>query len=74
MKTFDIRQDKIIHAKCMSCGITTVIKVKEDDYYEWKEGQLIQRAFPYLSANERELLISQICGTCFDSNFSQYEE
>ena len=71
---FDIRADKIIHAKCMSCGIITVIKVKEDDYYEWEGGELIQRAFPYLSADERELLISQICGPCFDLNFEIYDE
>jgi hypothetical protein len=30
------------------------------------QGQLVQNEFPELSADERELIISGICGKCFD--------
>ena len=36
-------------------------------YERWQSGELIQNVFPELSVNEREMLISSVCGTCFDS-------
>ena len=47
--------------------------VNEDDYTSWENGELIQNAMPYLSADERELLISGTCGTCFDNMFGSEE-
>ena len=34
-------------------------------------GVLVQDAFPYLSVGERELIISQTCGECFDKMFAE---
>ena len=39
--------------------------VNVDDYTSWENGELIQNAMPYLTADEREVLISGICGPCF---------
>lgn len=33
------------------------------------EGNHVQDVAPHLSADDRELLISGICGTCFDKMF-----
>jgi hypothetical protein len=35
-------------------------------YKEWQAGKLIQEAFPQLTADQREFLISRVCGPCFD--------
>lgn len=43
------------------------MEVDFKDYISWKNGELIQKAMPYLSPGERELLISQVCSDCFDS-------
>ena len=43
------------------------------DMGRWQNGSLIQDAMPYLSADERELLISGTCGTCFDKMFGSEE-
>jgi len=37
-------------------------------------GELAQNAFPYLSATEREQLISHICPKCQDSIFGSDED
>lgn len=54
---------------CPFCGRANEVEVNEMDYLDWQDGVLAQDAFPYLNANEREMLISGICPTCWDSMF-----
>lgn len=58
-----------IHKECKLCKTSRTIEVKKDDYEKVQQGEHIQNAMPYLTADERELLISGICGTCFDEMF-----
>ena len=52
--------------RCPFCGHANFIEVNENDYLDYDDGVLnTQTAFPYLSANEREMLISGICPTCW---------
>ena len=50
--------------RCPFCGQATEVEVKEDDYIRYTKGEAVQYAFPYLSADEREILITGICYTC----------
>jgi len=59
----------LIRKKCLSCDVAQVISVDTEGYDAWREGALIQNAFPYLTADEREMLMSGICGKCFDKMF-----
>ena len=52
---------------CPICGKDWEVEVKSSDYMRYMSGAYVQDAFPYLSANERELLISGICGECYDA-------
>ena len=52
-------------ATCNKCKDQVEMAVNEDDYTSWENGELIQNAMPYLTADEREVLISGICGPCF---------
>jgi len=54
---------------CPFCGSTDVIVVRKKDYVAWDNGVLIQRAFPYLTANQRERLMTGICPDCWDNMF-----
>ena len=54
---------------CPFCGESHVVEVVAEDYADWKNGKLIQDAMPYLTADEREMLISGICPTCWDNMF-----
>ena len=55
---------------CPRCGKQTEITVKGPDLFEYNQGAFIQDAFPYLSAADRERLMSGYCGPCFDSLFA----
>lgn len=59
---------------CPFCGRANEIEVNEADYWDWQDGELVQNAFPYLSADEREMLISGICPTCWEKTFGGEEE
>lgn len=58
-----------IEKKCLMCRKVHVIEVNQKGYHDWKHGLGIQYALPELSNNERELLMSDICGDCFDKLF-----
>lgn len=49
---------------CPFCGGEHSVKVKIEDYLFWRDGELAQNAFPYLTATEREQVISNICPDC----------
>jgi hypothetical protein len=51
------------------CQQHHVIAVAENDFTAWKEGKFVQDAFPYLSKEDRELLVSQTCHRCWYEMF-----
>lgn len=62
--------DTSCDAFCNICGKSYVISFNRQDMIDWLSGSLpIQDALPYLTAGERELLISGTCGPCFDILF-----
>lgn len=57
-------------AECKYCGIVYTVYVDPVDFAQWTfGGGFIQDLMPYLSAGERELLITGTCGSCFDRIF-----
>ena len=58
-----------VECRCPLCGEIKMVTVRKKDYIAWSEGALIQRAFPYLSANNRERLSTGICPKCWDEMF-----
>ena len=56
-----INETTKLETRCPFCGKTAIITVATSDFIAWQGGMLIQNAFPYLSDNERESLISGIC-------------
>ena len=58
---------------CIQCGEAQHIEARTADLDAWIGGELIQVAMPYLTADEREILISGVCGTCFDNMFGGEE-
>jgi hypothetical protein len=63
-------RDLPVDIQCHSCGVWYNILVNRYDLHDWTSGSLsIQDALSYLSPSERELLLSQTCGGCFDKIF-----
>jgi len=60
---------------CFRCQRKLSVWLNRDDLRTWKEGtcihdDTIQDCLPYLSEDERCLLIDRRCGRCFDELFS----
>ena len=64
----------IIVKACPFCGHAHEVAVNECDYWAWEDGELAQNAFPYLSADEREILISGICPRCWAETFGENDD
>lgn len=66
-------KETTIVTRCPFCGHANFIETNEADYWDWQDGILAQNAFPYLSAEEREMLISGVCRTCQNYVFREEE-
>ncbi len=60
-----------INAQCRMCGAEEELEVSEAQLQAWQDGALIQKAMPHLTKDQRELLITGTCGTCFDRMFEE---
>ena len=58
-----------IKRRCPMCKKENSVTVEKADYQRWSAGALIQNAFPYLKPDEREILQSGTCPTCWDELF-----
>ena len=65
----------ILTANCMYCSTEKQLVVETPSFYKWvNKEQFIQNAFPNMSVDDRELLISNTCQLCWDSIFGNDEE
>ena len=58
-----------VEGECRRCGEKHCIGMERSEWEAWLKGELIQRAMPKLDSDARELLLSGLCGKCFDSIF-----
>jgi hypothetical protein len=68
MKEVDEMKREYI-VKCKHCKKGHKIEAFHEDMQKWYSGTIIQAAMPYLNADERELLISQICPPCWEKYY-----
>lgn len=55
-----------ISRTCIKCASERIIEAPVKGLAEWSHGGLIQDAMPDLSAEDREMLISGICPSCWE--------
>ena len=63
-----------VELTCPFCGADHSVEMDYRDFVAWEQGELIQNVAPYLSATEREQLISHICPKCQESVFGANDE
>lgn len=51
---------------CIMCGRTGVLQVPKAGWEKYQKGEFVQKAFPDLTADEREMLITGTHPDCFD--------
>jgi hypothetical protein len=60
---------RIIRMPCVQCFEVQTLIVTAEGVEKRRHGAHVQDAFPELSAAEREMFISGICGKCWDLLF-----
>lgn len=63
-----------IQKTCPNCGKLQVIEVEDSQYNDWMAGKNIQIAFPNLTPDQREILMSGICPECWEKIFPEEDE
>ena len=54
----------LVIATCPLCGEQTDMIVPTKGFFKYKNGTLVQEAFPEKSAEDREILASGMCRVC----------
>ena len=54
------------HTRCPSCKATRDVAVHPGDLFNYRQGAHVQDAFPYLSGEEREALLTGFCDPCWN--------
>ena len=63
-----------IHCKCMRCGKEHTLQVSAEGARKYRQGFAVQYAFPELSEDDREWLVSKVCPECWDALTKDLEE
>jgi hypothetical protein len=59
---------------CPKCHTVAILTVTTDEMAAYEAGALIQDAFPEMSKDDRERLITGICGPCWALIFADEDE
>lgn len=62
-----------IQKVCRMCNNPVVFEISREAYDKWKAGAHLQDVAPELTVDEREIMISGVCGNCFDKMFGEGE-
>jgi len=78
MEIIDIKEVKdskviTIDTECPFCHEHHRVSVMKEEYDKWKSGELIQRAFPTMRPETRELLITGICSSCWNDMEKEWD-
>ena len=57
----------VVWRTCVECRRRLLFSCSVAGFLEWRKGKCIQDALPELTTEQREILISGLCGTCFDT-------
>ena len=64
----------VIEVPCKRCGVLYTILANREDVASWMMGTgYIQNVLAYLSASERELLLSGTCDNCWNQMFPKVD-
>jgi hypothetical protein len=60
---------------CHNCGQLFIINVNKEDFNKYMNHEgYIQDVLPYLTAGERELILSKTCNDCYNKMFEMEDD
>ena len=60
-----------VEVRCPICGKQYIITVPHDGFIRWRSGSRIQECMPNLSSEDREALMTGICGECWERMYGE---
>ena len=63
--------DLDIELSCNHCDYEENLSVSECDYIAWHNGKYIQDSFPFITAGQRDLMLSNTCDDCWQKFFPE---
>lgn len=60
--------------KCPLCGQDSDVEVPAQGLWDWEHGAFVQKAFPGLTADERETVMNGAHAKCFEDAFREPED
>ncbi len=71
----NMKNPMTLEVDCRICGKTVNLVIEQEDFKKFKNREgAVQNIFPYLSADEREMLISGICPDCWEELFNNHNK
>lgn len=64
----------ILLVPCFACGETSEMRVRTKDFENYARGMLVQDAFPTMSIENREIIVSGMCKECQEKYFNEEED
>ena len=64
-------EESQMQVNCVKCDRPVDVPCTEQQIKVWQDGEMIQNAMPNLTADQREMLITGICGICWEVMFGQ---
>ena len=59
---------------CLGCGTHATFTMTKEQFDQYQAGEHVQRIFPDWSEDDREMLISGTCPTCWEDIFPEEDE
>lgn len=60
-----------VEVRCPICGKSYIVTVPHDGFIAWRNGSRIQDCMPSLSNEDREALMTGICGECWERMYGE---
>lgn len=58
-----------VNVRCYTCKTIYKIEAPVEAWKKWAAGDMIQHSLYMVSKEDRELLLSNICGNCFEGRY-----
>ena len=58
-----------LHIDCRICEKDEIVSINNSDFEKHSQGKPLEKAFPYLTAEQREMIRSRVCKSCWDIFF-----
>ena len=65
---------EVVTPACLGCGDTAVFVMTAEQHARYRAGEHVQRIFPHWSPEDREMLISGTCPSCWEEMWAEEEE